>query len=59
MNTTYIRCSDCVVMTIFRPGRVSDLNVQLKTAKSQADSARQNLIDYKEKAVRILLVRDW
>ena len=37
-------------------GRFSDLNIQLKTAKSQADSARQDLIDYKDKAARILLV---
>ena len=36
--------------------RVTELNAQLKTAKSQVEEARKELNDYKEKATRILQV---
>ena len=36
--------------------RVSDTNNQLKTAKSQAEAAKEELNNYKDKATRILQV---
>ena len=36
--------------------RFNDVNVQLKTCRSQMDASRQDFVDYKEKASRILMV---
>lgn len=37
-------------------GKANDLTNQLKAAKQNAESAKQELADYKEKAARILQV---
>jgi len=37
--------------------RSGELSGQLKTVRSQAESAKQELVDYKDKATRILQVR--
>jgi len=36
--------------------RTAELNGQLKTVRSQAESAKQELVDYRDKATRILQV---
>ena len=36
--------------------RSSELGSQLKTVRSQAESAKQELVDYRDKATRILQV---
>ena len=38
--------------------RTAELNVQMKSTKSQVDLAKQELIDYKDKATRILQSKD-
>jgi len=50
MDVIYAPC--CVVDI----GRTTELQSQLKVAKSLADTAKQDLSDYKDKAMRILQV---
>jgi hypothetical protein len=45
-----------LLVCVCRTGKASDLANQLVAAKQNAESAKQELSDYKEKAARILQV---
>ena len=45
-----------VFFFFFFAARITELSAQCKSAKSQADLAKQELKEYKEKATRILQV---
>ena len=45
-----------ILVWFYRSARSGELSGQLKTIRSQAESAKQELVDYKDKATRILQV---
>ena len=45
-----------IIVSKFCAARYTEMTTQLRTAKAHADSAKQELSDYKDKAARILQV---
>ena len=57
MTSLLQHCSFADNYAMLNTARSGELGSQLKTVRSQAESAKQELVDYRDKATRILQVR--